>query len=425
MTIKELRQQKADLKTNARALLDKAEQENRDLTEPERVEFDKAHEDLERVETNIVRYEKQLEAERRGGSRGDEIVREDPRNKGFESFGEQLMAVARAERQPQAIDPRLFAAPSGLGETYPSEGGYLVQPEYGAELMRRTYELGEILNRCKKIPSGGRSNRITFTTIDETSRATGSRWGGVRVYRAAEADALTATKPKYGQMALEAKKLIGLVYATDELLADAPALQATINEAFPEEFIFKIEDEIIRGDGAGKMLGILNANCLVTVAKETGQLANTIVNDNITKMWSRCWGRSRKNAVWLINQDVEPQLLGMGITVGTGGSPVYMPPGGLSQSPYSTLMGRPVIPVEYCETLGTVGDIILADFSQYLIYEKATLQSASSMHVRFLNDEMTFRFTLRNDGQPKWKAALIPFKGSNTLSPFVVLATRA
>jgi hypothetical protein len=48
-----------------------------------------------------------------------------------------------------------------------------------------------------------------------------------------------------------------------------------------------------------------------------------------------------------------------------------------------------------------------------------------SVHVAFLTDESIFRFIYRVDGQPIWNAALTPFKGSNTLSPFVVLAARA
>ena len=121
----------------------------------------------------------------------------------------------------------------------------------------------------------------------------------------------------------------------------------------------------------------------------------------------------------------EPQLFALNAPVGTGGQLVYMPPGGLSASPYSTLMGRPVLPVEYCCTLGTTGDIALCDFSQYLLATKGGMQSAVSIHVRFIYDETVIRFVWRVDGQPSWAAALTPFQGTNTQSPFVVLATRA
>jgi len=81
---------------------------------------------------------------------------------------------------------------------------------------------------------------------------------------------------------------------------------------------------------------------------------------------------------------------------------------------------------ESSATLGTVGDIILADLREYQGIEKGGIQSASSIHVRFLEGETCYRFIYRVDGQPAWNAPLTPFKGaSNTVSPFVALATRA
>jgi len=134
------------------------------------------------------------------------------------------------------------------------------------------------------------------------------------------------------------------------------------------------------------------------------------------------------NAVWLCNQDILPQLWQMTVGSGTAVALMYQAPG-LSpisaNAPYGTLVGRPVIPVEYCATLGTVGDLVLADLSQYLMIDKGGVSAASSLHVRFLNDENTFRFILRTDGQPIWNSPVTPANGTNTVSPFVSLATRA
>jgi HK97 family phage major capsid protein len=163
----------------------------------------------------------------------------------------------------------------------------------------------------------------------------------------------------------------------------------------------------------------------VQVAKETGQAAATVLTENIVKMWSRMFGPCRDKAVWLINQDVEPQLFTMTVGVGAGGQVTYLPPGGLSAKPFATLMGRPVLPVEWCATLGTAGDIILADLSQYVTISKGGIDYNQSMHLRFDYDEQAFRFVFRVDGQPWWSSALTPFKGSNTQSCFVTLATRS
>jgi len=355
-----------------------------------------------------------------------------PDSKRFASFGEMLLAVRRAEID-RVIDPRLRsandftpqAAASGASEGLPSAGGFLVEQQTMAGLWEKAYDNAPILGRISTVPIGQPFNGVKINGIDETSRADGSRFGGVRGYWAAEADTVTATKPAFRQVSLDLKKLMALYYATDELLADAVALEAVVSRVIPLEMQFKLENAIINGTGAGQPLGITNSGAVVTVNKETGQAATTITYNNIVNMWARCWAPSMASSVWLVNQDILPQLTTMSLSIGTAGYPVYLPQGGANASPYGMLTGRPVIPVEYCATLGTEGDIILADLSQYQGIEKGGLQQASSMHVRFIYGEMTYRFTFRFDGQPMWNSALTPYSGSsNTLSPFITLQSR-
>lgn len=342
----------------------------------------------------------------------------------FKTLGEQMFAVFRAGQPAGQTDPRLYnAAAKELTESVPSDGGFLVQTDFSNELLQEVYQTGILAPRCRRIQISSNANSIKMNGVDETSRAS-TRSGGVLAYWKAEADEKTKSKPKFRQIELSLKKLIGLCYATDELLADASALGGFIRQAFASEFGFKIDDAIINGTGAGQPLGILNAGCLVSVAKEAGQLADTIVYENVVKMYARLFAQSRPNAVWLINQAAEPQLMQMSMAVGTGGVPVYMPAGGVSASPYATLFGRPVIAVEQCAALGDVGDIIFADLSGYLLAEKGGIQSDVSIHVQFIYDESVFRFVLRIDGQPVRATALTPYKGSDTLSHFVALAAR-
>jgi HK97 family phage major capsid protein len=121
----------------------------------------------------------------------------------------------------------------------------------------------------------------------------------------------------------------------------------------------------------------------------------------------------------LINQAVIPQLINLTI----GNWPVYVPASGLSGAMYSSIMGRPVIEVEYASALGTTGDIMLASLSNYQTITKGGIKADSSIHVAFTTDETAFRFVYRVDGSPLWSSALTPFKGSATQSPFVVLTS--
>lgn len=313
---------------------------------------------------------------------------------------------------------------SGMSELVPADGGFLVQTDTDLNILSRMYNVGQLIQRVGMIGISANSNSLTLYGEDETSRATGSRRGGIRAYWASEGDEKTSSKPKFREINFKLQKLIGLVYATDELMADASALESWIMQNLPEELVFTAENAIIRGTGAGQPQGVIGAGCTVSVAKETGQNAATIVSENIINMWARRWARAT-DYVWLVNQDCGPELHALNLPVGTGGALVYMPPGGLSQSPYGTLYGRPVIESEYCSTLGTVGDIILFSPSQYQMIDKGGIQSATSIHVRFIYDEQVFRFVYRIDGKPLWHQPLTPFQGTNTQSPFVTLATRA
>ncbi len=271
---------------------------------------------------------------------------------GFKNLGEQLLAVVRHYGGGQT-DPRLIRAPSGMGETDPSGGGFLIQADFAQTVMQRMYDMGEIAQRVGKLSLSTGANAIKIPGIDEQSRATGSRWGGVRAYWMGEGDAITASAPKFRWIELDLKKLAALWYVTDELLADSSVLTGIANTAFAQEMGFMLEDSIVRGTGAGMPSGILSANATITVPAEKGQATQTLLYQNLLNMWSRMWARSRFNAVWFINQDVERQLYQVNQVIGTAGVPVYLPPGGISEKPYATLFGRPVIPVEYCATLGT------------------------------------------------------------------------
>ncbi len=360
-----------------------------------------------------------------GGGGGDH-------NRVYQSLGQQLIDVYNASNPDVASSLRAESiarlkkvrAATGASEGVPSDGGFLVQQDFASMLDQAVMATGLLPSRCFQIPISGNANGLKANLLDETSRANGSRFGGIQTYWAAEAATVTASKPKFRQATWDLKKLFALFYATEELLQDAAAMAAMVNRWFPMEFGFKMDDAIINGTGAGMPLGILSSDCLVAVAKETNQSADTLVIQNILKMYARILDSSRSNAVWLINADCFPQLYTMSLSVGTGGAPVMLPPGGASTEPYMTLLGRPIIPIEQCATIGDQGDIIFADFREYALADKGGIQSAVSMHVMFIYDEMTFRWTYRVDGMPFRNSAITPFKGSATRSPFITLAAR-
>ena len=191
-----------------------------------------------------------------------------------------------------------------------------------------------------------------------------------------------------------------------------------------EELNFKVGDGIVNGSGTDQMQGILNCPSLISVAAQTGQASHSINSVNITEMWRRLHQSCRKNAVWLIDQSIETQLMQM--TIGNAGAQlaVYLPPGGLSDKPYGTLLGRPVITTEFGQQLGTRGDIILFDPTTYLVGMRQAMVAATSIHVAFSTNEQMFRFVMRLGGRSWWTSALTPKSNGDTQSNVIVLAAR-
>ena len=359
------------------------------------------------------------------------------------TFGEALQAVGyraleatgRPDRArnilPGGIAPRVAAAiemqaaASGASSGNQEQAGLLVRSDWNTSLLNRVQEAGVLAPRCFPMPIGEGFDGVEAPFVDETSRASGSRWGGVQVYRGAEASAMTGAQPKLGKFELRLEDLFGLFYATDRVLRDAVLLEALATKAFTSEFAFKLDDEIVRGTGAGQCLGIIGNAPTVSVAKETNQAAATIKYENIVKMFSVLLARCMPGAGWYINQTCLPQLYTMSLAVGTGGVPVYMPANGASATPYGTLMGLPVTVIEQAAAVGTVGDIILANFSNDYAMISKPMTSASSIHVLFTSNQTTFRWVWPVIGKPTLSSAITPYKGSGTFGPFVTLATRS
>lgn len=342
-----------------------------------------------------------------------EVVR-DEADQPFKSFGHYMQAVARAANGSEDVRLKPMKA-SGLNEATPSQGGYLVYPQYVNQIVNKMYATSGILNAVRWFDLGPNSNRLIIPAVDETSRVDGSRQGGVLSYWMAEAATKTASKPKFRQMEIIAHKEAALVYSSDELLQDATALEGYLNQAVADELRFQAEAAIFRGDGVGKPLGWINSPSLVTITRDTG---SKILAADVIGMWTRLWPSCHANAVWYISPEASAQLYQMYLT-----SSLAFPFYTIDQAGVTRMFGRPVIVTEYASALNTTGDIMLVDPTQYFAVRKGGVEAASSIHVQFVTDETAYRFVWRVGGQSSWSSPVTPYKGSSTLSDIVVLSS--
>ena len=307
---------------------------------------------------------------------------------------------------------------NSMSETVPSDGGFLVPSEQAERIHAVSLENELVMPRCYVQPMRSNSIKIPAMSIGDHSTAL---FGGFTAGYTAELGTISENSPKSRAMELIAKKLTGLIRFSSELNADVPGGMSQIEELCGRGLAWYRDKAFLKGTGSGQPLGILNAGCTIEVEKETGQNADTIIFENLTKMMSRIFAGSFQNSVWVAHQTTIPQLLTLSIAIGTGGDriPVMTESNGQFK-----ILTRPVLFTEKTETLGNKGDILLADFSQYVVGLRSDMRFDTSIHVAFETDEILSRIIERHDGQPLWDAPLTLEDGATTVSPFVTLEAR-
>jgi len=343
---------------------------------------------------------------------------EDDPQRGFKSPKEFLTTVMANSKS--LSDDRLKTLTAGSDEqgAYSDPyGGFLVPEGFLNTLLTTRLGVVNPFTDTMKIPVTAPSVSVNARVDKDHSDSVS---GGLQVYRTSETQTVTATRMEFEQIELKPTKLMGIAYATNEILSDSPqSFVALIQQGFGDEFAAKTINEIINGTGVGQYLGILNSSALIEVSEESSQTADTINYQNLVKMRARCWQYDR--AKWVANHDTLPQLMQVSLAVGTGGQVMWQP--SAREGSPDRLFGRPIYFTEYAPTLGDKGDIMLVNDSQYIEASRGNGEFAQSIHVRFVNDESCFRFTARTDGAPWWRSTYTPKNGA-TLSPFVCIEAR-
>jgi HK97 family phage major capsid protein len=334
---------------------------------------------------------------------------------GFDSLGEFLKVI----HDGRADNRLITKVPSGLNEGIPSEGGFLVPSEYSAQLLDQSLENEIVRPRATVYPMQGKTKQIPGVEI---SSHASSLFGGIVGYWSDEGNTVTQTKPGFRMVELVAKKLMMLSTVTNELIADSAInFEQILGGMLTKAIGWYLDDVFICGSGGGRPQGVLNCPSTIEISPEIGQTTGTILYENCINMLARLHPGCYKNAVWIANLTTLPQLATLHMAIGTAGVPVKVLQ---EETGKFTLIGKEVIFTEKTPTLGTKGDLILADLSQYAIGLREGLRIEKSNAVGFTTDESTWRTVARVDGQGLWDKPLTLKDGSTTVAPFVVLASR-
>lgn len=322
------------------------------------------------------------------------------------------------ERTPEVM-AKLSRVRNAFSSNDGGSGGFLVPETLRSELLSLSLEESIVRGRATVIPMS--SPRVVIPSVDASSNVS-SVFGGIVGYWTEEVGSITASNATFARSTLDAHKLTAYTQVPNELLADGVAFEAFLQAAFPAALTFYEDDAFMNGNGVGQPLGYQNSAAAVTVTKEAGQLTGTIVWENIVKMYSRMLPGSLSRAVWIVPPAAFPELATMALSVGTGGSAIWLNNGQVG--PPMTILGRPVIVSEKAPNLSSAGDIAFVDFSYYLVGDRQAMTATSSPHFKFQTDETAFKVVERVDGRVWLNAAITPKNNGSTLSPVVLLGAR-
>lgn len=340
---------------------------------------------------------------------------------GNKSFADFLLAIMRKDDRRLRL---VYGAAKDISETSGPTGGYLVPEEFLSPMKQIEATVSPLLAKVTRIRVKGDHGR--WPALDQyfaPTAGSGATAMAGRVVSTATATGgtLTETQPQFTELQYTIHKEGGYVEVDNETIADSPqSIDTLLRQLFAVSVAAKKERHILRGSGAGEPLGILTA---LASSSDGPTIAVTTAADNVFAWADALSMRARFKRIsgepcWVIHPGVWPDI-GQ-FEIGTAGAGAYVANMGAALGAGAPLLGFPVYESEHMPQDDN-DDVILADFSAYIMFERDELSIAYSEHAAFTTDKGTWRFTSRFDGKPWLKSAitLADPQGSYTVSPFV------
>lgn len=437
MNLMKLKRRRHELQTEMRNIVQAAEKrENKSLTQEERGKWDKLNAELTQVISDLEVAERQKEIDDElernagpgtpAGNPPAGMTEQTPRPKGpsyrslfpgeavsfdgFKDAHEYLQAV-RSNRSDDRLQTRAQST------TIPTEGGFAVPTAMSELLFDGALESEVIRPGADVFPMTSKELKVPlFDGEDRQSSIFGFSPSWV-----VEGGAGSVETAQLRQLALVAKKLMLFGEISTEAREDVRSFDEKLMTAMSQAVAWNLDDAFLNGTGAGQPLGILNAAATVTVAKRTGQAADTINHENLVDMQAKLLPGTLNGAVWLASETCMPELMTLAMVVGTGGIAVPM----LQRTGDGwSLNGIPLYFTEKLPTLGNAGDLVLASRRHYMVGMRREISLKRSEGIAFMRDSEVYRAVVRVDGQPAFSKPITLANG-NTVSPFVMLGERA
>ena len=332
---------------------------------------------------------------------------------GFDSLGDFAKTIYK-QRHGFGADERLlnFSAAQSGGDN-PS-GGFLIPLAMSREIITSGDSDEPWLDLVDRsiLPAG--FGKIAIPQLADRDRS-GKNIAGVALQRRDENSTVAEATTTIERLELSLDNAGVLVRVSQELIEDSMAgsVDQMLRQVFANALTQRLSQDVIAE--------IVNSPAAISVAKESGQAADTIVGGNLLKMREKLKPSSLNRAVWLVAPDIYRQLLNSHSTLTNDDYPLFIHGNGIDVP--DTLLGRPIYTTEACSTLGDVGDVVLADLSKLHHLMRGPYLD-SSPHVQFEQNQLVYRFLIRDRLRTKFSSTYTTLSGFEC-AEFVTLAARA
>lgn len=388
-TIKALVEQRKGVWEQAKALLDTAETEGRDLSAEEQVSYDKMTGDLASLRSRIDRMTEQAANER--------DIAESMRSLGLDSdagnapdvdLSDQFRQLAKRQINEISVSARDFGkavSARALSKGTATAGGNTVPVSFYDRLVEHMVDSSGLLQLGPTVinTTSGETIQVPVTTS----------YGAAALY--AEAAQIAGTDPAFAQRSLGAYKYGQLVLVSRELIDDSAFnLQDFIARVSGRNVGLSLGAHLITGTGTGQPTGVVTS-ATTGVTGGTGVVGVPTADNLIDLMFSVISPyRDSKTAGWL----VKDSTLGAIRKLKDGAGRYLFDPAATFGEP-DTLLGKPIKsdPNVAATGLGTKS-VVFGDFSAYFVRMAGGVRFERSDDFKFDTDQVAFRAVLRADG---------------------------
>lgn len=366
----------------AKALLDSAEAENRELTAEERQSWDSMNADIDAKDRQIQEL---LDSEERSAkadearARFEALARPQRQEAEGRARGEmeELASFLRGESGQRSLT---VVEKRDLVKSVAASGGNTVPTSFRSLLMEHLIDTASI-----------RQSNVTVLTTDKGEDLQVPKTSAYSTASLiSEGSAITESDATFGQVTLQAFKYAILIQVSRELLDDsavnlADFLARQAGRAVGD----KSGEHQTAGDGSSKPNGIVTAS-----SSGASAASGAVAADNLIDLYHSVIAGYRRNGTWMMRDATAKEVRKLKDTTNQ-----YLWAPGLVVGTPDTLLGRPVVTNPHMAAIGTgAKSVVFGDFGGYFIRDVNGVMFERSDEFAFNADLVTFRCIFRTDG---------------------------